>query len=72
MTEDGRRGLCPWTAKRGDIVVVLHGGKVPYLLRQDGPVGGVYRFVGECYVEAIMSGELAADATREAGLFEVA
>jgi len=71
MTEDGRRGLCPWIAKRGDIFVVLHGGKVPRLLRLGGPVGGVLRFVGECYVEGIMSGEIAADATGETELFEL-
>ncbi|KAK7998375.1 hypothetical protein PG989_006415 [Apiospora arundinis] len=32
---DGRKtkGLCPWPARVGDVVVVLSGGKVPYLLR---------------------------------------
>lgn len=31
--ENGSVGLCPWLAEKGDVVVFLHGGKVPYLLR---------------------------------------
>ncbi|KAK8091275.1 Heterokaryon incompatibility protein 6- OR allele [Apiospora phragmitis] len=33
-TDNGKtKGLCPWPARVGDVVVLLSGGKVPYLLR---------------------------------------
>lgn len=51
-------GLCPWTVREGDVVVVLLGGKVPFVLR---PVLvpprageerlGCYELVGECFVD---------------------
>ncbi|KAK5654223.1 hypothetical protein OQA88_7398 [Cercophora sp. LCS_1] len=51
-TGKGTYGLCPWTAREGDVAVLLRGGGVPYLLR---PVGnaheGKYQFVGESFVE---------------------
>lgn len=61
-------GLCPRPAKQGDIVAVLHGAKVPYLLRpvsdskesaatQSGASTQKYEFIGECYVKDIMRGE---------------
>lgn len=40
---DIKIGLCPHNAKVGDLVVVLYGGRVPYLLREirrDGPERG--------------------------------
>ena len=45
-------GLCPWTAREGDVAVLLQGGGVPYLLR---PIGDAhekkYLFIGECFVQ---------------------
>lgn len=66
---NGMVGLCPWMALEGDIVTLLHGGEIPFLLR---PVaqetatdyGAVvedatyFELIGECYVEGIMYGEL--------------
>lgn len=51
LDRGGMYGLCPWTAREGDVVVLLQGGGVPYLLR---PVrdGGKYELVGECFVES--------------------
>ena len=40
--------------RKGDIVVVFHGGQVPYILR---PVGKNYLFLGECYLMEIMDGQ---------------
>ena len=69
--EDGLIGLCPDTARVGDIVCILLGGEVPYVLRTfggeplkeaDGKVTIVSRhfeLVGEAYVHGIMDGELA-------------
>jgi hypothetical protein len=48
-------GIGPDTMKEGDIVTILFGGKVPYVLR---PSGSRYRFIGECYVPALMGGEI--------------
>ncbi|EEU43137.1 uncharacterized protein NECHADRAFT_83581 [Fusarium vanettenii 77-13-4] len=61
VAENGQYGLCPWPSKVGDVIVVLHGGNVPYLLRpvknEDGSSGGGFEFIGECFVDGIMHGE---------------
>lgn len=54
ITTSGRIGLGPQTMRVNDIVVVLHGGKWPFVLR---PKGDVYKFIGHCYVHGIMYGE---------------
>lgn len=62
LSDDRLRGLCPYMARKGDLIVVLVGGKVPYLIREssecDSNVGqeARYSFVGECYVEGYMDG----------------
>jgi hypothetical protein len=65
-------GLCPSGSRVGDLVVVLYGGSVPYLLRLSlserdrgngdcyGSNCGDYYFVGECYAEGLMAGEACA------------
>jgi hypothetical protein len=40
---------------KGDVIAVLLGGTVPFLLREDGHN---YRLIGDCYVHGIMDGEL--------------
>lgn len=54
-TTGGAFGLGPASASIGDVVCVLQGGKVPYVLRADGDS---FHFLGECYVDEIMRGEL--------------
>ncbi|KAL8741752.1 MAG: hypothetical protein Q9190_005676 [Brigantiaea leucoxantha] len=60
--EDGSVGLCPTGAQEGDIVVLLYGGSVPYILRAivEDPIKSSaqvsYKFVGECYVQGRMDG----------------
>lgn len=65
-TKDVQVGLCPDGTRPGDVVVILHGGKVPYILRQKksqdeepdkDPARG-FEFVGECYLEGAMHGEI--------------
>jgi hypothetical protein len=63
ITYAGRMGIGPDVMRQGDIVAVLFGGKVPYLLR---PVASGYKFLGECYVRDLMSGE-AVEAWNHAG-----
>lgn len=68
-SEDGKLGLGPAAMKPGDVVVVLFGGIVPYVLRPldgaaDGGDGQKWTFVGECIVPTIMQGQ----AVEEAGL----
>ena len=41
-------GMGPESVKGGDLVVILFGGKIPYVLRCTGP--HCYTLVGECYV----------------------
>jgi hypothetical protein len=47
-------GMGPFAMEEGDIVVILFGETVPYVLR---PRGVHYLLVGECYVYGIMEGE---------------
>jgi hypothetical protein len=66
-TEDGMIGLCPAGSRVGDLIVVLYGGSVPYILREVEAAPGssgensdqtLYHFVGECYIQGKMSGSV--------------
>lgn len=53
-TQQGRIGLIPPYAEKGDVVAVLTGGHVPIILR---PHDGFYTVLGDAYVHGIMDGE---------------
>lgn len=53
-TKMGFIGLGPGCMRPGDQVVVVHGSKVPFVLRAKGDD---WLFMGECYVDEIMYGE---------------
>jgi hypothetical protein len=53
-TKEGYIGVGDVTLQADDLVCVLFGGKVPFILRK---MEGHYRFVGECYLHGIMFGE---------------
>ncbi|KAI1472890.1 heterokaryon incompatibility protein-domain-containing protein [Daldinia caldariorum] len=55
ITEGNLMGIGPETMERDDIVVVLFGGKVPYVIRDLGE--DRYSFIGECFVAGLMAGE---------------
>jgi hypothetical protein len=56
FTTKGRfMGLCPSLTRSGDKVVVLGGGKTPYILRKGWKSQHI--FIGECYMHGIMHGE---------------
>ncbi|KAL8640213.1 MAG: hypothetical protein Q9228_002846 [Teloschistes exilis] len=57
LTDGGRSGLAPTTTRAGDLVCLLRGGDVPFVLRREDMRKGCYRFVGEAYVHGIMQGE---------------
>jgi hypothetical protein len=53
-TKNGYMGLSPSLARIGDKVVILLGGKTPFILRKTKE--NRYRFMGECYVHGMMTG----------------
>ncbi|KAJ4990240.1 heterokaryon incompatibility protein [Stagonosporopsis vannaccii] len=55
-TRGGMLGLGPSALKETDVVVVLFGGSVPFILRRLKGQGH-YRLVGECYVHDVMDGQ---------------
>jgi hypothetical protein len=56
VTEQGYMGLGPLGMEEGDLVYVLSGGQVPFILRPTILAEG-FSLVGESYVHGIMDGE---------------
>lgn len=57
VTKKGLIGLCPKDTQAGDVIAILDGGLVPYVLRPlEVSEAGHYEFVGECYVHGRMHG----------------
>jgi hypothetical protein len=54
VTRDGGIGLGPSSLCADDIVVILRGGDVPFIMRRSGEF---YRLVGPAYVHGMMDGE---------------
>lgn len=55
VTEGGLMCLCPSESHVGDVIVVFHGARTPFLLRKDvGDETEVYMLVGECWVHGFM------------------
>ncbi|KAK1714507.1 heterokaryon incompatibility protein [Colletotrichum acutatum] len=57
MTRKGYVGMGPGEACPGDLVVILFGSRIPYVLRPSGD-GTMYCFVGEAYCDGVMDGEM--------------
>ncbi|KAF5984248.1 heterokaryon incompatibility (het-6OR allele) [Fusarium coicis] len=53
-TRSGYLCMVPWSARAGDRIALLLGGRTPYVLRN---AGEKWRILGDCYVHGIMSGE---------------
>ena len=62
-TEEGYLGLAPSGARKGDILCVLRGGDVPFVLREKE--NGYWELVGEAYVHGIMDGSWVRKAVKE-------
>jgi len=60
--EKGLLGFAPADCRPGDLMVLLAGGKVPYVLREvprsatEG-ANETYRFIGDAYIQSLMHGE---------------
>lgn len=55
LTRKDKLAFVPQSAKETDIICVLYGSRVPYVLRRIEE--GYYQVIGECYVYGIMDGE---------------
>lgn len=53
-TTDGRVGLARHDCKQGDLICILFGGRMPFILR---PQNGHYIFIGECHIPGLMEGQ---------------
>lgn len=59
ITSNGYFVSGPKALQEGDIVVILYGGKTPFILRpRTEDVRGGWYILGECYVHGLMSGEV--------------
>ena len=47
-------GLAPEATRKGDSIVLLKGGRLPFVVRKEGENWAV---LGSCYIHGIMSGE---------------
>ncbi|CCE34273.1 related to heterokaryon incompatibility protein (het-6OR allele) [Claviceps purpurea 20.1] len=56
VTREHMMGLVPLLARGGDMIVVMHGCDVPYVIRRTKEQG-YYQLVGEAYVHGVMNGE---------------
>lgn len=61
-TEGRYLGWVPRGVEKGDVVCVLEGGEVPFVMRL--AKDGRYEVLGDCYIHGIMDGE----ATKREGL----
>ena len=71
VTEQGQMGLGPRLMRPGDLVCVLLGSEVPFILREVGggdSGDGWYELVGECYCHGIMDGEAVSELKKERAL----
>jgi hypothetical protein len=56
LMDDGRVGLVPMSARANDMICIVVGGQVPFVVRPTVD-GSSYRLIGECYMSGIMDGE---------------
>jgi hypothetical protein len=57
VTKNGYIGVVPNMTKVGDVIAILKGGSVPFVLKRSEKRDGAFRLVGECYVHCLMNGE---------------
>jgi hypothetical protein len=57
ITKRGYVGVVPNMARIGDVVAILKGGRVPFILQTSVARPRAFRLVGECYIHCMMNGE---------------
>lgn len=67
-TEEGFLGLGPHILEPGDLVCVLFGFKVPYVLR---PIDEGFLLIGECYVHGVMNSESLREGRKNSRVFKI-
>lgn len=65
-TEKRYFGTVPGEAEEGDLIVILFGLRIPFVLRR--LVEGTYKLIGHCYVYGIMDGEAFTTGSNSNGL----
>nr|XP_036574556.1 heterokaryon incompatibility protein [Colletotrichum truncatum]KAF6781005.1 heterokaryon incompatibility protein [Colletotrichum truncatum] len=75
-TETGLIGMVAADSLPGDVIVVLPGGRIPYVLREKHGTSALenaktYRFIGNAYIDGFMYGEAAEHDAEWASLFIV-
>lgn len=68
VTTSGRLGQMPLGTEKGDLVCVLMGGEVPFIIRPTHHGSTSYNLIGDCFLNGVMNAEIqVADvhATRE-------
>ena len=54
VTAERYMGLAPEATRSGDLVCVIFGCQLPFIVREDA---GQHLLVGECYAQGLMGGE---------------
>ncbi|CAG8983143.1 hypothetical protein HYALB_00004586 [Hymenoscyphus albidus] len=58
LNDESWMGLAPMDSKAGDLIALLEGGGVPYILRPKYEMGEtLFEIIGDAYVHGIMDGE---------------
>jgi hypothetical protein len=68
VASDGQVGFGPEAAEKGDLIVIIPGGKVLYVLRrgEDSDCGVTrYRLLGDAFINGAMAGEKVDPSTSE-------
>ncbi|PVH91893.1 hypothetical protein DM02DRAFT_620261 [Periconia macrospinosa] len=60
-TVEGLVGLCPRDTDEGDLVCILYGCRLPFILRKHGRS---YEFIVPAYVDGAMNGEVFHDSQK--------
>jgi hypothetical protein len=58
VTTGGRLGQMPIGTERGDLVCVLIGGEVPFVIRPTDHDSTSYHLIGDCFLNGVMNGEM--------------
>ena len=57
MTDNLQLGMAPSAVRIGDQIAIVHGSKVPCVLRKVGGGSGEYRVIAQCYLDGWMYGK---------------